>query len=97
MFMFIGVALGAFGAHALKGKVEPYLLDVFKTGVLYHLIHALGLFAVAWLSTISQDPKIAWAGILLIAGIVLFSGRKIFQNASRNLFPNRLIIINNGD
>ena len=72
--MFMGVALGAFGAHALKGKVDPYLLDVFKTGVLYHLIHALGLFAVAWLSTISQDPKIAWAGILLIAGIVLFSG-----------------------
>lgn len=72
--MFFGVALGAFGAHALKGKVDPYLLDVFKTGVLYHLVHALGLFVVAWLSTISQDPKIVWAGILLIAGVVLFSG-----------------------
>ncbi len=72
--MFTGVALGAFGAHALKGKVDPYLLDVFKTGVLYHLIHALGLFAVAWLSTHSQDPKIFWAGILMVAGIVLFSG-----------------------
>lgn len=72
--MFLGVMLGAFGAHALKGKVDPYLLDVFKTGVLYHMIHALGLFAVAWLSTITQDPKIAWAGILMIAGIVLFSG-----------------------
>jgi uncharacterized membrane protein YgdD (TMEM256/DUF423 family) len=74
LLMFLGVALGAFGAHALKGKVDPYFLDVFKTGVLYHMVHALGFFAVAWLSTISQDPKIVWAGILMIVGIVLFSG-----------------------
>ncbi len=72
--MFLGVALGAFGAHAIKGKVDAYLLDVFKTGVLYHLIHALGLFAVAWISTVVSDPKISWAGILMVAGIVLFSG-----------------------
>jgi uncharacterized membrane protein YgdD (TMEM256/DUF423 family) len=74
LLMFLGVALGAFGAHALKGKVDPYFLDVFKTGVLYHMIHALGLFVVAWLSTVSQDPKVTWAGYLMIAGIVLFSG-----------------------
>lgn len=74
LLMFLGVALGAFGAHSLKDKVEPYLLDVFKTGVLYHLIHALGLFTVAWLSSVYQDPKITWAGICLIAGIFLFSG-----------------------
>ena len=74
LLMFLGVALGAFGAHALKGKVDPYFLDVFKTGVLYHMVHALGLFAIAWLASISQDPKITWAGILMIAGIVLFSG-----------------------
>ncbi len=72
--MFLGVMLGAFGAHALMGKVDPYFIDVFKTGVMYHLIHALGLFAVAWLSTVSQDPKLVWAGILMIVGIVLFSG-----------------------
>jgi len=72
--MFLGVALGAFGAHALRGKVDPYFLDVFKTGVLYHMIHALGLFVVAWLSTVTQDPKIVWAGILMITGILLFSG-----------------------
>lgn len=74
LFMFLAVGLGAFGAHALKGKVELYFMDVFKTGVLYHMIHALGLFVVAWLSTISQDPKVTWAGYLMIAGIVLFSG-----------------------
>ena len=74
LLMFLGVTLGAFGAHALKGKVDEYFLDVFKTGVLYHMIHALGLFTVAWLSTTVSDPRIAWAGILMIAGIILFSG-----------------------
>ena len=44
--MFLGVTLGAFGAHILKGKVDAYFLDVFKTGVLYHIIHAQGLFVV---------------------------------------------------
>jgi uncharacterized membrane protein YgdD (TMEM256/DUF423 family) len=74
LFMFLGVALGAFGAHALKGKLDAYALDVFKTGVLYQMIHALGLFAVAWLSTVVSDPRISWAGILMVAGILLFSG-----------------------
>jgi uncharacterized membrane protein YgdD (TMEM256/DUF423 family) len=74
MFMFFGVALGAFGAHALKGKVDAYYLDVFKTGVLYQMVHALGLFVVAWLSTLVQDPRISWAGILMVTGILFFSG-----------------------
>ena len=74
ILMFLGVALGAFGAHALKGRVDAYSLEVFKTGVLYQMIHALGLFVVAWLSTIVQDPRISWAGILMVAGILLFSG-----------------------
>src|ERR1041385_5540718 len=74
ILMFLGVALGAFGAHALKGRVDVYSLEVFKTGVLYQMIHALGLFVVAWLSTIVQDPRISWAGILMVAGILLFSG-----------------------
>ena len=74
VLMFLGVAFGAFGAHALKGKVDPYLLDVFKTGVLYHMVHALGLFAVAWLSSLSQDPKLFWSGVCMVVGIILFSG-----------------------
>jgi uncharacterized membrane protein YgdD (TMEM256/DUF423 family) len=74
ILMFLGIALGAFGAHALKGKVDAYYLDVFKTGVLYHMIHALGLFAVAWLSTVIQDPRVSWSGILMCAGVLLFSG-----------------------
>ncbi len=72
--MALGVALGAFGAHALRGKLTEYQLDVYKTAVLYHFVHALGLFVVGWLSTQIQDPKVTWAGICMILGIVLFSG-----------------------
>ena len=72
--LFLAVALGAFGAHALKSRMSDYMLDVYKTAVLYQLVHALGLFVVAWLSTISPDPKIGAAGVFLTLGIVLFSG-----------------------
>lgn len=72
--MFLGVALGAFGAHALRGKLSAHYMDVYRTAVLYHFIHALGLFVVAWLSTQIQSPKLNLAGIFLLAGIILFSG-----------------------
>lgn len=73
-FMFFTVAIGAFGAHALKDKLSDYYLSVFQTGVTYQMMHALALFAVAWLSTVSTDPKIAAAGGFFVAGIILFSG-----------------------
>ena len=44
----IGVIVGAFGAHGLQGRVTPADLEIFETGVRYHMYHALGLFAVAW-------------------------------------------------
>ena len=72
--MFLGVFLGAFGAHALRGKLSEYSMDIFKTGIFYHFIHALGLFIVAYLTTQTADSKVTWAGILFIVGILLFSG-----------------------
>jgi uncharacterized membrane protein YgdD (TMEM256/DUF423 family) len=74
ILMFLGVGLGAFGSHALKAKMDAYSFDIYRTAVLYHLIHAMGLFVVAHLSTLINDSKIQWAGILLVVGIVLFSG-----------------------
>ncbi len=74
IFMFTGVTLGAFGAHALKSKMSEHSMDIYKTAVLYHFVHALGLFVIAWLQTISSDPKINIAGIFLSIGIILFSG-----------------------
>jgi len=74
ILMFLGVALGAFGSHALKDKISDYHLDVYKTGILYHFIHALGLFAVAWLVVQFHNPKLNLSGVFLTAGIILFSG-----------------------
>jgi len=70
----IGVALGAFGAHGLKTRVEPALLDVFETGVRYHLIHALALLVLGVAQTRNPAPLLQAASWLLLLGIVVFSG-----------------------
>ena len=74
IFMFLGVSLGAFGSHALRDKLSEHYMDVYKTAVMYHFIHALGLFVVAWLSAQFPNPKINYAGMFLTSGILLFSG-----------------------
>ncbi len=71
-FGFLGVALGAFGAHALRARLEPRLLEIWQTGVLYHLIHAVALLALA-LYARSSGSDIRWGAGLMTAGIVLFS------------------------
>ena len=72
---FLAVALGAFGAHGLKDKVEPYYLDIWKTGVTYQMFHALGIIAVAMLLGKSAASSLfTWSGWLMLIGIVLFSG-----------------------
>ena len=70
----IGVAAGAFGAHALKSRLTPDMLAVFEVGVRYQLVHALALLAVAWAITRWPGRAALYAGALFIAGIVLFSG-----------------------
>jgi len=74
ILMFFAVGFGAFGAHALKAKLNDYSLDVYKTAVLYHFVHAVALFIVAWLASQNADPKINLAGVFFTLGIVLFSG-----------------------
>lgn len=69
------VMLGAFGAHGLKAKLTTDMLAVYQTGVHYHLFHALGLLAVGLVATqIADSVYLKWAGWLMLAGIVLFSG-----------------------
>lgn len=71
----LAVALGAFGAHGLEGRIEEKLLAAYKTGVQYHMYHALGLIAVALLFDKLRSTSLAkWSGMLMVAGIVLFSG-----------------------
>ena len=68
------VALGAFTAHGLKGKLPPDLFEIFEVGARYHMYHALALLGVAWAVTRWPDGATVWAGWLFVAGIVLFSG-----------------------
>ena len=72
--MLAGVGLGAFGAHALRGRLDAYHLDIWRTATTYQMVHALGLIAVAWLLGVSPDPKVRIAGWLMLAGILIFSG-----------------------
>jgi uncharacterized membrane protein YgdD (TMEM256/DUF423 family) len=76
LLMLLGVACGAFGAHALKARLDPSMMDVYHTAVQYHLIHALGILIVAvLLRTSAVSPaggsRVAW---FLLSGIILFSG-----------------------
>lgn len=68
------VAAGAFGAHALKARLTPDLLQVFETGVRYQLAHAVGLIVVGWAVGRFGHPWITVAGWLFGFGILLFSG-----------------------
>jgi uncharacterized membrane protein YgdD (TMEM256/DUF423 family) len=71
----LGVALGAFGAHALRGNIEPRLMDTFQTAVQYQMIHSLAIILVAilihqWGRSLALEISV----YSMAAGIVLFSG-----------------------
>jgi uncharacterized membrane protein YgdD (TMEM256/DUF423 family) len=71
---FLGVALGAFGAHGLRGRLSPDMLAVFETGVRYHMYHALAIILVGLIAARLDGWLIRAAGWCFSAGIVLFSG-----------------------
>lgn len=72
---FLGVGLGAFGAHGLKTRVPPEMLTVWETAVLYHLVHALGLLLIGILCHLMPEVALVRnAGWALLAGTLLFSG-----------------------
>ena len=72
--MLVAVGFGAFGAHGLKDRVDAAMLSVWQTGVLYHLVHALGLFVIAWLVERTGSNLLGIAGWIMLAGIILFCG-----------------------
>ena len=71
---FLAVALGAFGAHGLEGKVDEHLQKVFETGARYQMYHALALLVCAWVSRECSEAWAARAGGCFVIGTVLFSG-----------------------
>lgn len=68
---FIAVTMGAFGAHGLKQLLTEHYLEVYKTAVSYQMWHALLLAIVGILPA---HRLLCWAGWLLVAGMLLFSG-----------------------
>jgi uncharacterized membrane protein YgdD (TMEM256/DUF423 family) len=71
---FLGVALGAFGAHGLRTRVSPEMLTVFETGVRYHMYHALAILIVALVLGRFDGWWVRAAGWSFTVGIILFSG-----------------------
>src|SRR3981081_1572143 len=74
----VGVGLGAFGAHGLRGRLSPEMLAVFETGVRYQMYHALALMLTAAIMMTGpagvHGRTLAVAGWSFIAGMLLFSG-----------------------
>ena len=71
----LAVGIGAFGAHGLRGKISPDLLEIFETGVKYHFYHALALLALGLAAPALWQSKWApLAGGAWIVGILVFSG-----------------------
>ena len=76
LLLALAVALGAFGAHGLKGRLDAYSIGVYEKAVLYHFLNALGILGVALLARTGAiggagQARVAW---LLLLGILLFSG-----------------------
>lgn len=75
VYGFLGVALGAFGAHALKTRLSAELLAVWKTAVEYQMYHALALLGVGLLlRQVGTSAPLQWAGAGFALGVLLFSG-----------------------
>jgi uncharacterized membrane protein YgdD (TMEM256/DUF423 family) len=69
---FTAVAFGAFGAHGLRGRLSPAMLEVYRTGALYHLVHAVAALAVALAGERLRRGRLILA--LFAAGIAVFAG-----------------------
>jgi len=71
----LAVAFGAFGAHALRGRLDAYSTGIFETAVQYHFYHSLALLAVGVIALSQpQTVMLKSAGWLFLIGIVVFSG-----------------------
>jgi uncharacterized membrane protein YgdD (TMEM256/DUF423 family) len=66
---FLAVALGAFGAHGLKSQLSPEMLEIYKTGVFYHLMHSVVVLVLG----LSSQEKFNKSAIFFSIGILLFS------------------------
>ncbi|MDD2888950.1 MAG: DUF423 domain-containing protein [Aliarcobacter sp.] len=72
--MALGIAFGAFGAHALKSILDEYMLKIYNTGVQYHFYNSLGLFAASFIYALKPESKKIYISLwLIIIGMCIFS------------------------
>lgn len=74
LLVALATIAGAFGAHALQGRLAPDRLAIYETAVRYQFYHALGLLAIGLLARSIGEGSLRWPAILITAGVVLFSG-----------------------
>ena len=74
LLALLGVAFGAFGAHALRERLSPGYLEIFETGVRYQMYHALALLFVGWAASRWPGALTNAAGWSLVFGVLVFSG-----------------------
>jgi uncharacterized membrane protein YgdD (TMEM256/DUF423 family) len=81
VFLAAAVALGAFGAHGLKDRLDAYSMGVYEKAVFYHCVHAMGMLIVGSLPRLGTAAagRVCW---LLTLGILLFSGSLYFLAVS---------------
>jgi uncharacterized membrane protein YgdD (TMEM256/DUF423 family) len=71
----LGVALGAFGAHALKPMLlDSGRLETYELAVRYQFYHAGALLITGILQHLFSSSMLRWAAVLFVSGILLFSG-----------------------
>ena len=71
---FLSVAIGAFGAHGLKGILDAYSSAIFETAVQYQMAHSLGLLSIGVLQGSYPQRNFKLIGWCFLLGIILFSG-----------------------
>lgn len=79
---FLAVALGAFGAHGLEGKISDHMLKIWEKAVLYQMFHSVSLLVTGLLLFKANTGSAVWAGWAFFIGIILFSGSLYLYSTS---------------
>lgn len=80
--MALSVAIGAFGAHALKEVLDPYSKAVYNTAVEYQFYHSLGLLVVGIVATFIDSKRVNLAGNIMFISMLIFSGSLYIMTVS---------------
>ncbi len=83
LVMAVGVALGAFGAHALKAQLMANgRLETYELAIRYLMVHALGVILLG--AVLETYPRLRWSVAILLTGIVFFSGSLLVLSLTNN-------------